>query len=95
MKKIDTSYRLQSEKYEFLKLFMNPGEIDIFMDEVKKLAKKTKKSEKKWKKVKKLLILCWLLYNYILLYIHKASKETHYETIWNKQRISNTLSMWS
>jgi len=47
MKKIDTSYRLQSEKYEFLKLFMNPGEIDIFMDEVKKLAKKTKKSEKK------------------------------------------------
>lgn len=41
-KQIETKYKLRSEKYEFLKLFMKPAEIDIFMDEIKKLKKSQK-----------------------------------------------------
>ena len=42
MKKIESQYKLRSEKYEFLKLIMTPTEIDIFMQEVAKIGKKRK-----------------------------------------------------
>jgi hypothetical protein len=53
MKKIESQYKLQSEKYEFLKLFMDPETIDIFMDEIKKTAKTCNKCYGMRKKLKK------------------------------------------